>query len=182
MPIAFYRNFLQEVCGSNDEGWKALLKGIVDPEDVLSIITDPRRPKIRKAVVKNVVGEIATTIDSSSIQRACDEAGISVKGYQAIRQVVKDAFFKQGISGTLFPTLKAVHSIKRINNDDVHHAIGEYFHIEDTLALNTGLNKKKNKTCTIFEYNVYNNIFVHVERLQQAMVKFYNLPLEGGNF
>lgn len=156
-----------------------MLKGIVDPQDVLSIISDPRRPKIRKAVVENVVSEITTAIDSSSIQRACDEAGISIKGYQAIRQVVKDAFLKQGIGGTLFPTLKAIHNIKRINNDDVQHAIGEYFHVEDTLTLNIGLNKKKKKTCTIFEYNVYNNIFVHVERVQQAMVKFYNLPPEG---
>ena len=170
------------MCGSNDEGWKDFLKGMLDPQDVLSIISDPRRPKIRKAVVANVVSEITTTIDSSSIQSACDEAGISVKGYQAIRQVVKDAFFKQGIGGTLFPTLKVIHNVKRINNDDVRQAIGEYFHVEDTLTLDTGLNKKKNKTCTIFEYNAFNNIFVHVERLQQAMVKFYNLSPEGGNF
>ena len=64
----------------------------------------------------------------------------------------------------------------------MQQAIGEYFHVEDTLTLNIGLNKKKNKTYTIFEYNVYNNIFVHVERVQQAMVKFYNLTPEGGNF
>ena len=101
-----------------------------------------------------------------------------MKGYHAIRQVIKDAFLRQGIGGSLFPTLKLIQSVKHINNDDVHQAIGEYFNIEDKLTLDMG-SKKKNKTTTIFEYNAYNNIFVNVEMLQKAMVKFYDLPSEG---
>ena len=158
------RCFLQEICGSNDETWRDIVKEILAPEDILSIISDAHHPKIRKAVVAKVVSEITSCIDSQSIQHACDDAGISMKGYHAICQVIKDTFLRQGIGGSLFPTLKLIQSVKCINNDDVQQAIGEYFHIEDKLTLDMG-SKKKNKTATIFEYNAYNNIFVNVEML-----------------
>ena len=160
----FDRSFLQEICGSNDETWRDIVKEILALEDILSIISDAHHPKIHKAVVAKVVSEITSCIDSQSIQHACDDVGISMKGYHAIHQVIKDGFLRQGIGGSLFPALKLIQNVKRINNDDVQQDIGEYFHIEDKLTLDMG-SKKKNKTATIFEYNAYNNIFVNVEML-----------------
>ena len=93
-------------------------------EDILSI-TDALHPKICRAVVAKVVSEITSCIDSQSIQHACDDAWISMKGYHAIRQVIKDAFLRQGIGGSLFPTLKLIQSVKHISNDDLQKAIGE---------------------------------------------------------
>ena len=110
---------MQEICGSNDETWRDISKEILAPEDILSIISNARHPKIRKAVVAKVVSGITSCIDSHSIQRACDDARISMKRYHAIRQVIKDAFLRQGIGGSLFPTLKLIQSVKCINNDDV---------------------------------------------------------------
>ena len=68
------RSFLQEICGSNDETWRDIVKEILAPEDILSIISDVRHPKIRKAMVAKVVSEITSCIDSQSIQHACDDA------------------------------------------------------------------------------------------------------------
>ena len=90
---------MQEICGSNDETWRDIVKEILAPEDILSIISDAHHPKICKAVVAKVVSEITSCIDSQSIQHACDDAQISMKGYHAIHQVIKDAFLRQGIVG-----------------------------------------------------------------------------------
>ena len=70
---------MQEICGSNDETWRDIVKEISSPEDILSIISDVRHPKICKVVVAKVVREITSGIDSQSIQHACDDARISMK-------------------------------------------------------------------------------------------------------
>lgn len=169
-----------EACGSSDEGWKNLLRACVKPSDVKELLQDPMYNAIQKKIRGDVFKDLSNLLSSSDTQYACDEAGISTKGYEAIHNVVKDAFRMNGLICNMFPAPKRVRLAKRINNDDVRETLGDYYHVEGTLTL-TSPKGKANISPIVFQYNSFNNIFVDLIRLQKAMVKFYRFPSHGKN-
>lgn len=164
-----------EACGATEDGWKNLLRACVKPSDLKGLLQEPMFKAIRNEIKGEVFKDLSNLLSSSNIQHACDEAGISTKGYEAIHQVVKDAFRMNGITCNMFPAPKRVRFAKRVNNDDVMATLGEYYHVEGTLTVPSPKGKA-NTSPIVFEYTSYNNVFVDLIRLQQAMVKFYRLP------
>ena len=69
---------------------------------MLSIIRAPKSKVIREAVTKEVMKKIYNLVSDIDIQSACDEAGISTKGYEAIHQLLKDALRTKGIIENVF--------------------------------------------------------------------------------
>ena len=72
---------------------------------MLSII---RAHVIREAITKEVMKKIYNLVSNIDIQSACDEAGISTKGYEAIHQLLKDALRTKGITENVFLSPKKV--------------------------------------------------------------------------
>lgn len=169
-----------EACGSSDEGWKNLLSTCVKPSDVKELLQHPMYNAIQKEIRGDAVFKDLSNLLSCDIQYACDEAGISTKGYEAIHNVVKDVFRMNGLTCNMFPTPKRVRLAKWINNDDVRETLGDYYHVEGTLTL-ISPKGKANSSPIVFQYNSFNNIFVDLILLQKAMMKFYRFPSHGKN-
>ena len=151
----------------------------------------PSGKRMKAAVSKEILQELGDLVSNNDVQTVCDEAGISTKGYKAIFQLLKDALRERGIMENFFPAPHKVSIAKKITNEDVLARLGTYLHIEDTMPAvlytsevpKTGRGKGKKSTSSSpskgFPYTKWNNIFVDLRRLQQAMIKFYELPQEG---
>ena len=135
-------------------------------------------------------------VSDIDIQSACDEAGISTKGYEAIHQLLKDALRTKGITENVFLAPKKVRFSKKVSDADILEKLGTYQYVEDTMIIPSLKSKggQKKQTCGKifamvhiskevedkgFAYTRFNNIFVNMVKLQQAMITFYKLPQEG---
>lgn len=174
---------------------------LLKKEDVLNIIHAPQSKYILEAITKDVMSKFSNLVTSFDVQNTCDDVGISRNGYHAIHQLLKDALRKHGITENLFPVPKKVKLAKKVSDADVLNRLGPYYFVEDTMVLPSLQKKggekkqrlgKKSGACSKstpatnfitaeekgFEYTQFNNIFVDVRKLQQAMVEFYRLPVE----
>ena len=174
---------------------------LLKKEDVLKIIHAPQSKYILEAVTKDVMSKFSNLVTSFDVQNICDDVGISRNGYHAIHQLLKDALRKQGITENLFPVPRKVKLAKKVSDADVFSRLGPYYFVEDTMVI-PGLQKKggakkqrlgkksgaRSKSAPAtnfiteekgFDYTQFNNIFVDVRKLQQAMVAFYRLPAAG---
>lgn len=195
--ILCFRNFLLDACGSSsNEDRITLLCSLLKKEDVLSIIRAPQSKVISEAVTNEVMKKFSNLVSDIDIQSACDEAGISTKGYETIHRLLKDALRKNGITENVFPVPKKVRFSKKVSDDDIIAKLQSYKYVEDTMVIPSqkkkGGSKKQargQKATTVstsevtedkgFAYTKFNNIFVDLKKLQQAMILFYKLPQEG---
>ena len=189
-----FRNFILDTCGSQSQDSRdKLLAAFISKDDVLRLLRAPETKHINDAVVKEVMRKLTNIVTHTDIQNACDDVGISVKGYSAIHRLLKDALMRKGIVENLFPAPHKVKLAKNVSNEDVFSKLGEYMHVEDTMHI-SGLSKKKppqrrkgSNTSTQanvldekgFPYTKFNNIFVDLKKLQRAMISFYRLSPEG---
>lgn len=167
---------------------------------MLSIIRAPKAKVIREAVTTEVMKNFSNLVSDIDIQSACDEAGISTRGYQAIHQLLKDALRKNGITENLFPIPRKVRLSKKVSDADIVEKLGSYQYVEDIMTIPSlqrkGGPKKQARgkqgttvrgllgTSEVveekgFAYTRFNNIFVDLKKLQRAMIYFYKLPQEG---
>lgn len=96
-------NFLLDACGiTSNKDRIILLMSLLNKEDVLSIMRAPKGKVIREAVTTEVMKKFSNLVLDIDIQSACDEVGISTRGYEAIHQLLKDSLRKNGITKNLF--------------------------------------------------------------------------------
>lgn len=173
------------MCGSlRQEDRCNLLLGCISKEDILYIIRCEKGKHMKDAITKEILKKISNLVSKDDVQRACDAVGISTNAYHALHGLLKDALRERDIMENLFPIPQKVRLAKKANNDLVRKSLGEYLHIEgsmmysSTSAKSRG-NSKGGNAAKFFGYHQFNNIFVDLKRLQQAMVKFYALSPQG---
>lgn len=168
-----------------------MLSSCLKKADVIALLRAPRGKHINDAVTKEVMRKFSNLVTDVDVQNACDEVGISTKGYTALHGLLKDALRERGITENVFPVPRKVKLARRASNEDVTLRIGHYLHIEETMPSSIFVQspqraKKatnaKNRADNIdkgFPYSMSNNIFVDLKKLQQAMAVFYALPSNG---
>ena len=171
-----------------------LLASFVYKDNFVCLLCAPEAKHINDVVIKEVMRKFTNLVMHPDIQNACDEVGVSIKGYNAIHRLLKHALLmKKGVAKNLFPVLCMVKLLKNISNEDVFSKLGEYMHVEATMHI-LGLSKKKppqrwkgsntSKQANVLEkrgfpYTKFSNIFVELTKLQRAMISFYHLSPEG---
>ena len=133
---------------------------------------------MKDAITKEILKKISNLVSEDDVQRACDAVGISTIAYRALHGLLKDALRERGITENLFPIPQKVRLAKKANNDLVRESLGEYLHIEGSMMYSS-TSAKGGNAAKFFDYHQFNNIFVDLKRLQQAMVKFYALSPQG---
>ncbi|MCO5568379.1 hypothetical protein L7F22_022078 [Adiantum nelumboides] len=96
---------------------------ILTKEDIVSILEAPRATTLRGAVTKNYLNKFMNLVDSTDIKFACDEAGISTRGYQILHSIIKDGLQREGLRENLFPTPRKIKLAEKIWNEDILHHI-----------------------------------------------------------
>ena len=86
-----FRNFIQDTCGSQSQDSRdKLLATFISKDDVLRLLHAPETKHINDAVVKEVMRKLTNLVMHTDIQNACDDVGISVKGYSAIQRCLDE--------------------------------------------------------------------------------------------
>ena len=98
--------------------------------------------------------KFSNLVSDIDIQSACDEVGISTRGYEAIHQLLKDALRKNGITKNLFPVPRRVRLSKKVSDGDIVEKLGSYQYVKDIMTI-PSLKKKggpkkqsRGKQCT----------------------------------
>ena len=171
------RNFLTEATSTiPSNGYGELLAACTTSRDVTKLIKDPRFKKIRVLVANDVLQDMAGSISIDAVVNACDEVGISTKGYRALYHLLRDCLHQKGLVANIFPCPQRISTTRTVCNSDVINKLGEYLHINDTICI-AGWGKTKSTLGQyFFEYNEFNNMFVDLCRLQREMIKFYGVP------
>ena len=174
------------MCGSlRQEDRCNLLLGCISKEDILYIIGCENGKHMKDAITKEILKKISNLVSEDDVQRACDAVGISTNAYHALHGLLKDALRERGITENLFPIPHRVRLARKANNDLIWESLGEYKHIKGSMMYSSTSAKSREGGNSIpngaksFGYHQYNNIFVDLKRLQQAMVKFYALSPQG---
>ena len=159
---------------SNDYG--ELLNSCTTSRDVLKLIKDQRFQKLRMVIANDILQDFSSSMSIDAVVNACDEVGITTKGYRALYALLGDCLRQKGIISNIFPSPKKLNTRKGVCNSDVIEKLGEYHHFNDTIYI-AGWGKAKSTLGQYsFEYNEFNNIFVDLRRLQIAMIEFYGVP------
>jgi hypothetical protein len=126
--------------------------------------------KVKTNVVNSVLAE--GFVDANEIQGACDNVGISRKAYTEIYRTMKTSIKKKRLKHCPLPKPFHIKRARAVMNVDIMKNLGDPFHIEETYVSPKG----SKQHC--LQYTVYNNIFYDLLKIQDLMVRFYNMTME----
>ena len=115
------------------------------------------------------------SISIDDVVNACDEEGISIKGYRPLYHLLGDCLCQKGILSNVFPSPKRLSTTKNVCTFDVVVKLGEYHHFDNTISIASWEKTKSTLGQYLFNYNEFDNLFVDLHRLQIAMINFYGV-------
>ena len=146
---------------------KGCYSSLVPPTFVEEIIESAKYRKVKQRIIDEFIAE--AKVDSMDVQMVMDNCGISRTGYSNVFKAMKSKLTQRNIKSSLLPLPSHMRKSRAQLNTRVSEFLGPAFHIQSIF---------RSKEREVL-FNEYNNIFFHLEALQQNMVKFYNiLPAE----
>ena len=85
---------------SNDYG--ELLNSCTTSRDVLKLIKDQRFQKLCMVIANDILQDLSSSMSIDAVVNACDEVGISTKGYRALYALLGDCLCQKGIISNIF--------------------------------------------------------------------------------
>lgn len=146
-----------------------LAKHVLKVADVLKMLDDPSNATTKEALRQNVYRELLGLVTPQQMLETCDAAGISRKGYEAVYRTLTVAHRAKGFHQPILPTPYSVSMAKISENSEVARMLGGYNFVNDCFTL---------PNAKTFEYNQFNNVYIDVIKLQQAMVRYYGITEE----
>lgn len=167
--IGSCRTFAGEMMGygaNASEACAGLLKHVIKPTYILKVLEDPLNRSIMETLRKRFFIELKNIVSPQDVLDTLDAAGISRNGYDALYRLLTLATRKKGILRPLLPTPYSVTMAKQCENAKVSTMLGGYKCVQDSMAISPTKS---------FQYNAFNNVFIDLITLQQAMIKYYGL-------
>lgn len=156
-----------------------LLKAFLKRKHLVAILRDPRHRALRLAALNEVLIDVLNRLSVEEVQIACDTAGVSRQGYEAIYNMIANALARNKIKHMVLPRPFRLRSMRQTRNASIGESIGQYFFITEHMEVE---GSQPGKTIS-YDYNRFNNIFVDLIRLQCAMARFYKVQcIEGIDF
>lgn len=134
---------------------------------------------VETKIANNVLKSIGDSVGPDKILAACDQAGVSHRGYGAIYKAVKGPIerLNKDIKANILPIPYHVKLLRKELNANLPQFVGEYYHVQGRMTLPT-TSKKTKKTDEIRKDVVLtekNSLFTDLEVVQQSMVIFYGI-------
>ena len=159
------------------------LARILSRHEGVALASQPAMAHVQSDIAKNVLKSIGKSIGPDKILAACDQAGVSHRGYGALYKSVKApiAGLNKGVSGSILPSPYHVKLLRQELNANLPQYIGEYYHAEGRLTLPASSKKNKKSEDMVKEVVLTekNSLFTDPEVVQRSMVIFYGITKEG---
>lgn len=160
----------------------ACLASILRPAEAAAMVEQPRMSQAKASVVKDVIRQIGDSIGSDSMLDACDSAGVTVRGYDAIYRTVKNriGMVAPGIKSGILPAPHRLGSLRKEMNLKLPQFIGDYYHIDGRRTIpEVRVGGKVVTAAKEVVLDSKNSLFVELEVVQRSMVMFYEMTTEG---
>jgi hypothetical protein len=159
------------------------LAKILSRHESLTLATHPAMGHVETKIANKVLKSIGDSVGPDKILAACDQAGVSHRGYGAIYKAVKGPIelLNKDIKAKILPNPYQVKLLRKELNANLPQFVGEYYHIEGRMTLPT--TSKTTKKCDDRPKDVVlndkNSLFTDLEVVQQSMVIFYDITVAG---
>ena len=110
-------------------------------------------------------------LDANEVPKTIDNIGISRDAYNQIFQLVQSKVKEAKAKATILPRPSFMRNVRLRTNEQIVKLLGQPYHIT---AVFQGKEKEK-------RYDEYNNMFLDLILIQEAMIRFYNLSREEGS-
>ena len=156
-------------CNQTDNNVEAsLLQHIVSEKEIINMLSNPSKTKIREAVFCHLLQDLHHAITPLEMLDVMDSAGISQKGYRALYRLITSGLRVKGFKRSVLPTPYSLEMARKTANGKVDAMFNGYRWVEDLMPL----------VDRVYEYNKFNNVYIDMEELQRAMVRYYDLTIE----
>ena len=159
------------------------LAKILTRHEGLTLATQPSMEHVKRKIASNVLKAIGKRVGPSNILAACDQAGVSYRGYGAIYQAVKAPVrdLTKDAKSNILPSPYHVRRLRQELNANLPQFIGQYYHAEGRMELpavskKTKKSEEQRKEVVLDEKN---SLFTDLEVVQQSMVIFYGITESG---
>ena len=170
---------MNEVMGTpttEDTDYSYIVKSLMKPTGVIQLLKDPRHKNLRARVTREVLKDFKAIVDAKEMLGACDAVGVSREAYSSIFKIFKSSVAQRYKNPAMpLPTPWSLKLARTESNIRAREMVGGYQCVTGTM---TWKNQKKAGNQS-FEMDSFNNVFVDLEQLQKAMVKFYGQNQNG---
>ena len=170
---------MNEVMGTpttEDTDYSYIVKSLMKPTGVIQLLKDPRHKNLRARVTREVLKDFKAIVDAKEMLGACDAVGVSREAYSLIFKIFKSSVAQRYKNPAMpLPTLWSLKLARTESNIRAKEMVGGYHCVTGRM---TWKNRKKAGTQS-FEMDSFNNVFVDLEQLQKAMVRFYGQKQNG---
>lgn len=154
--------------GDNNQVEASLLQHLVLGKDIINFISNPSNAKLRQAIFHHLVHDLHNAVTPKEMLDVMDSAGISQKGNRAMYRSITLGLRSKGFMRSLLPTPYSLEMARKFANGGVATMFNGFKWVEDVMPFS-------NKP---FKYNTFNNVYIDMEELQKAMVRYYDLTIE----
>ena len=170
---------MNEVMGTpttEDTDYSYIVKSLMKPAGVIQLLKDPRHKNLRARVTREVLKDFKAIVDAKEMLGACDAVGVSREAYSSIFKIFKSSVAQRYKNPAMpLPTPWSLKLARTESNIRAREMVGGYQCVTGTM---TWKNQKKAGNQS-FEMDSFNNVFVDLEQLQKAMVRFYGQNQNG---
>ena len=158
------------------------IASVLSAGEALRLGEQPRMSQVNAVATQTAFKKIQKELSEEVMLGVCDGNNITHRGYHALCKVIKHRVtsvapeMKRG----LLPSSKKVAKLRRNMNSKLPQFIGEYYHIDGRRIIpevRVGKNVVRKSKEVIL--NDKNNLFADIKVVQQLMVLFYNIIVEG---
>lgn len=149
-----------------------LLNETMNQTDIVNVLRAPKNAPLRKIAQRELLGDFNSMIDPSNVVETCDKVGVSRKGYWALSGLWFKHLKQKRVKPFGLPRPYNFMKARSQLNLQIPICFGDYFHIEGSMPF-----EKQHKR-SIFEYTIFNNIWMDLKRVQIAMVKLYKISID----
>ena len=158
------------------------IASVLSAGEALRLGEQPRMSQANAVATQTAFKKIQKELSEEVMLGVCDGNNVTHRGYHALCKVIKHRVtsvapeMKRG----LLPSSKKVAKLRRNMNSKLPQFIGEYYHIDGRRIIpevRIGKNVVRKSKEVIL--NDKNNLFVDIKVVQQSMVLFYNITVEG---
>lgn len=158
------------------------IASVLSAGEALRLGEQPKMSQARAAATQTVFKKIQEELNEEVMLGVCDGNNVTHRGYSALCKIIKHRVTSVApeLKHGFLPSSTRLAELRRKMNGKLPQFIGEYFHIDGRKVIpEVRVNRKVVSKSKEVILNDKNNLFAKIEVVQQSMVLFYNITVEG---
>lgn len=158
------------------------IASVLSAGEALRLGEQPKMSQANAIATKTIFKKIQRELDQKVMLGVCDGNNVTHRGYHALCKAIKHRVTAVApeLKGGLLPSSTRVAQLRREMNSKLPQFIGDYYHIDGRQIIpEVRVGKKVVRKSKEVILDNKNNLFADIKVVQQSMVLFYDITIEG---